>query len=503
MNIRKHIGTVVIAILAALLTVMIYSSLNNNSDSQSRFDAAERLRQNDTNGIHFANLPADFKAESFNFTLAAENTVPAVVHVTTQFTREQPTNPLYRFFFDDQMPQQREREVEGFGSGVIISPDGYIVTNNHVVEESDEVSVTLSNEEDYNAELVGTDPVTDIALLKIEDDDVDNLPHLKFGNSEDIKLGEWVLAVGNPFNIGTTVTAGIISAKGRSIDILSQRRREGKMSIESFIQTDAAVNKGNSGGALVNIEGELIGINSAIASPTGSYAGYSFAIPASIAEDVVADLIKYGEVQRAMLGVSIVEVDSDDERVKKRVEQLGLETKEGVLVMGVKRDGAAYEAGIKPNDVIISVDGKKVNKPTELQLTINSYDPGDEVTITVIRDGEKQQLDVTLRNREGSTEVITGQESLDELGAEFQEIDDQEKQRTGVSNGVQVVSIEEGKLSEAGIREGFIIIGVNGKEISSVNDIKQIYKKVPEGSRLELEGLYPDGDYVYVYQVEK
>mgnify|MGYP006286496011 CR=1 FL=1 len=498
MNIKKHIGTVVIAILAALLTVMIYSSLTNDNSRSNRFAAAERLNQNDTNGIHFANLPADFKAESFNFTLAAENTVPAVVHVKTQFTREtQYQSPLYRFFFDEQMPQ-REREVEGFGSGVIISSDGYIVTNNHVVEQSDNVSVTLHNEQEYEAEIVGTDPVTDLALLKV---DAEGLPHLKFGNSQDLKLGEWVLAVGNPFNIGTTVTAGIVSAKGRSIDILSQRQGENKMAIESFIQTDAAVNKGNSGGALVNIEGDLIGINSAIASPTGSYAGYSFAIPASIAKKVVEDLIKYGEVQRAMLGISMVDVTN--ERVQDRIEQLDLDNKEGVLVMGVKRDGAAHRAGIQPNDVIISIDGETINDPTELQLIINSHDPGDEVTVTIIRNGDRKEIDVTLRNREGTTEIITGQQALEELGAEFQAIGDEEKRRTGVSHGVQVVSLEDGKLSKSGIREGFIIISINGKEVRSLNDVKKIYSQLPDGARMELEGLYPGGDYIYVYQVQK
>ncbi|MCF8335042.1 MAG: Do family serine endopeptidase [Bacteroidales bacterium] len=493
MSIRKHIGTVVIAILAALLTVVIYSGLTNNNDTQNRFAAAEQLSQNDTNGIHFTNLPADFKAESFNFTLAAENSVPAVVHVKTQFTREQPTNPLYRFFFDERAPQQR-REVEGFGSGVIISPDGYIVTNNHVVQRSDELSVTLHNEKEYKAEIVGTDPPTDLALLKI---DAENLPHLKFGNSQEMKLGEWVLAVGNPFNIGTTVTAGIVSAKGRRVGVLNQRSGENQLSIESFIQTDAAVNKGNSGGALVNIEGELIGINSAIASPTGTYAGYSFAIPAEIASKVVQDLIKYGEVQRAMLNVKVRDINEE------LAEKYGLETRQGAYIAAVNRDGAADRAGIKPGDVVTSVDGKEISDVAELQATINSYSPGDEVTVTVIRDGEKKQFDVTLRNKQGSTELVTGQQALDELGAEFKAIDDQEKQRTGVSHGVQVVSLEEGKLSESGIREGFIILSINGKEVRNINDIKSIYNQLPDGARMEFEGLYPGGDYVYVYQVEK
>jgi serine protease Do len=494
MNIKKHFGTVVIAILAALLTVMIYSSLNNTNDTQRRFAASERLSQNDTNGIHFANLPADFKAEKFNFTLAAENSVPAVVHVTTQFTREQPVNPLYRFFFDERAPQQRQREVEGFGSGVIISSDGYIVTNHHVVKQSDELSVTLHNEEDYEAEIVGMDPATDLALLKI---DATDLPHLKFGNSQDMKLGEWVLAVGNPFNIGTTVTAGIVSAKGRRTGVLSQRSEENQLSIESYIQTDAAVNKGNSGGALVNIEGELIGINAAIASPTGTYAGYSFAIPSEIARKVVQDIMKYGEVQRAVLGVQIQEITGEI------AQKYDLDTRQGAYIVGVQREGAADRADIKPGDVVIRVDGKEISDVAELQATINSYSPGDEVTVTVLRDGERQQFDVMLRNRQGSTEIVTGQEALEELAAEFKDIDAQEKQRSGISHGVQVVSIEDGKLSEAGIREGFIVISVNGKPVKSVSDLRQIYNQAPDSARLEFEGLYPGGDYVYVYQVEK
>jgi Do/DeqQ family serine protease len=494
MNLKKHVGTAVIAILTAILTVMIYSSVTDNGNSrENRFAAAERVSKNDTNGIHFANLPADFKAESFNFTMAAENTVPAVVHVKTQFTREQPVSPLYRFFFDDRMPE-RQREVEGFGSGVIISSDGYIVTNNHVVEKSEEVSVTLHNDKEYEAEIVGTDPVTDLALLKIEGK---NLPHLKFGNSQDIKLGEWVLAVGNPFNIGTTVTAGIVSAKGRNIGILNQRSGENRLAIESFIQTDAAVNKGNSGGALVNIKGELIGINAAIASPTGSYSGYSFAIPSVIAQKVVEDLIKYGEVQRAVLGVSIRNVS--DQLAK----ESDLESLEGVFVAGVLRDGAAERAGIKPGDVILRVNDEKINDVAELQTTINSYNPGDEVTVTVKRNGDEKQFDVTLRNRQGSTDLVTGQQALEELGADLQAVDEQQKQRTGISHGVQVVSLKEGKLSKAGIREGFIIISVNGQKINNVNDIKQVYNQVQDGARLEFEGLYPGGDYVYVYQVKK
>jgi S1-C subfamily serine protease len=308
-----------------------------------------------------------------------------------------------------------------------------------------------------------------------------------------MKLGEWVLAVGNPFNIGTTVTAGIVSAKGRSIGILNSQ--ESQLAIESFIQTDAAVNKGNSGGALVNVEGELIGINAAIASPTGSYSGYSFAIPAEIARKVVEDLIKYGEVQRAVLGVEMVSMEQARER-------FDLEVRQGAFVFGVKRDGAAEKAGIKPHDVIISVDGEEVTGASDLQTIINNYRPGDQVTITVNRQGKEKQFEVTLRNKQGSTEIITGQEAMKELGAQLKAIDEGSREYR-IDRGVQVVKLEEGKLQESGIREGFIITHVNGNRIGSVQQIKNIYNQTPDGQTLEFEGLYPGGEYVYVYQVKK
>jgi len=493
MNFKRNLGTIIVAVVTALLTVVIYSSITDNGDKANGVTISKRSFENDTNGLHFANLPADFQAEKFNFTLAAENTVHAVVHVKTKFTRDaQYSNPFYEFFFGDQY-QRPQREVQGMGSGVIITSDGYIVTNNHVVEDADNVAVTLNDERTLEAKIVGTDPATDLALLKI---DAKDLPHLKFGNSQDIKLGEWVLAVGNPFDIGTTVTAGIVSAKGRNIGILRERGQNNQLAIESFIQTDAAVNKGNSGGALVNIEGELIGINAAIASPTGSYSGYSFAIPAAIAKKVVEDLIKYGEVQRAMLNVQISNVN---DQVAK---EFDLEAYEGALVRAVGRDGAADRAGIKPGDVIISVDGEDIKDVAELQTTINSYRPGDEVTVTVKREGEEKQFDVTLRNRQGSTELLTSEQTLEKLGAKFKPIDDKLKQRIGISYGVQVVSLDQGALRNADIREGFIITAIEGSKIRNVNDIKQIFSEIPAGSKVRVEGLYPGGDYVYVYQVE-
>jgi S1-C subfamily serine protease len=275
-------------------------------------------------------------------------------------------------------------------------------------------------------------------------------------------------------------------------------RQESRLSIESYIQTDAAVNKGNSGGALVNVEGELIGINSAIASPTGTYSGYAFAVPSEIAQKVVEDIIKYGDVQRAILGVQIRNITADLEEEY----DLDVEDLNGVYIAGVQRDGAADRAGIQPGDIILKVEGKKIKDVAALQTEINSYRPGDEITVTIKRDGEKKQIDVTLRNKQGSKEIITGGQILEELGAKFEELSDQEKRKTGIDFGVQVVSINEGAFTKAGIKQGFIITHIEGRKITSVQDIKNIFSKVPEGRRVEVQGLYPSGNMIYVYHVK-
>lgn len=492
MNIKKSLSNILIAVLTAILTVVIYSNFVDNNREQESLSVSSTSE--DTNGIHFANLPADFKAENFDFTFAAENTVHAVVHVKTKFIQERDypfDNPLFEYFFGDRYQQQpRRREAEGFGSGVIISPDGYIVTNNHVVEKSDEIEVVMNDERSFDAEVVGTDPATDLALLKIDEKD---LPYLSFGSSKDLKLGEWVLAVGNPFNLRSTVTAGIVSAKGRSMGF---SRGENRLSIESFIQTDAAVNKGNSGGALVNMEGELVGINAAIASPTGAYTGYAFAIPSSIAKKVVEDIIKYGEVKRAVLGVQIREVTGE------LADKENLKTNKGAYIVGLTKDGAADKAGIKPGDVIIEVDDEEIKSISDLQQVINSYRPGDKVEVIVKRNGKKKQFDVELRNMQGSTEIITGSETLEKLGAEFESLSRQEQQRLGINHGVKVVRLKEGALKEAGIKEGFIVAYIEGNEVNSADDIRNILQQMPSGARIEVEGLYPGSNMVYVYQVE-
>ncbi|HEY3390373.1 MAG TPA: trypsin-like peptidase domain-containing protein, partial [Prolixibacteraceae bacterium] len=357
--------------------------------------------------------PASPQAQLPDLTQAAEKSVHAVVHITTKVKAPSfsgSDNPLYDFFFGPKglNPQQRGYNQEpeysmGAGSGVIIDSEGYIVTNNHVIEDADNIEVILNDNRKFTAKVIGRDPDTDIALVKINAKD---LPYLAWGNSEALKLGEWVLAVGNPFNLTSTVTAGIVSAKSRSIGIMS-----GKMALESFIQTDAAVNPGNSGGALVNASGELIGINAAIASRTGSYSGYSFAVPASIAKKVVGDLKQFGGVQRALLGVEIITVDDSLAKTKK------LGKIEGVYVGRTTPDGAAHQAGIKEADVIMAINGTPVNTSSQLREQIAKYRPGDKVAIAVKRDGDLKQFNVVLRNTKGDTSIV--KESFSVLGAEF------------------------------------------------------------------------------------
>jgi S1-C subfamily serine protease len=330
--------------------------------------------------------------------------------------------------------------------------------------------------------LIGTDPTTDIALLKIE---ADKLSPLGFGDSDALQLGEWVLAIGNPYNLTSTVTAGIVSAKARNLNIY----RSQDFSIESFIQTDAAVNPGNSGGALVNIRGELVGINTAIASRTGAFTGYSFAVPVSIVEKVVNDLIEYGEVQRAILGVTITDVTAELAKEK------GFEEIEGVFITGIRPEGAARQAGLKEGDVIISVNGVKVNSSSELQEQVSKYRPGEEVKVVIRRDGKLKQYDVVLRNLEGSTEIMKRQDVLEVLGATFEPVSDRDKRNLGIRNGVRVKSLKPGKLMKVGIQEGFILTSVNKRPVSSVKDIAEILKESEGG--VIIEGVDTNGSRSY------
>jgi len=473
MKARRFLGLLTVSVLGAVLAVFIYARLTDQDPQVVEVPVESR--------VQYVNLPAATSAESLDFTKAVAQSINAVVHVKTKEFREYAVNPLYEFFFGEQ-PNVEAPPIEGFGSGVIISNKGYIVTNNHVIERSDEIVVVLDDRREYTAELIGTDPTTDIALLKIE---ADNISPLGFGNSDALQLGEWVLAIGNPYNLTSTVTAGIVSAKARNLNIF----RSQEFSIESFIQTDAAVNPGNSGGALINTRGELVGINTAIASRTGAFTGYSFAVPVSIVEKVVNDLIEYGQVQRAILGVNITDVTAELAKDK------DLEAIEGVYIMGVRPDGAAREAGIREGDVIISVNGVKVNSSAELQEQVSKYRPGEEVKVVVRRDGDLKQFNVVLRNLEGSTEIVKREDIFDVLGATFEPVSDREKRNLGIRNGVRVKSIKPGKLMKVGIQEGFILTSVNKRPVSSVKDIAEILKDTEGG--VIIEGVDRNGSRSY------
>lgn len=453
-------------------------------------------------------------AENTDFTTAAESTVHGVVHIKATTNAKQYADggnqPQYvdpfEYFFGFggrggfQRPQPQPRV--GAGSGVIISTDGYIITNNHVIDGADELEVTLNDNRKFAAKLVGTDPTTDIALLKI---DAKDLPTIPFGDSEKLKVGEWVLAVGNPFNLTSTVTAGIVSAKGRGISMGGGD----KSKIESFIQTDAAVNPGNSGGALVNTKGELVGINTAIYSETGNFAGYSFAVPISIAGKVANDLKQYGTVQRAILGVQIMSVGDIADMLgypnlpaKQKEELSALKSKikvsEGACVADFADRSTAKEAGIEKGDVIVAVNGAKVKSANALQEQISKYRPGDKVQVTVDRNGSTKTFNVELRNAQGSTAVVKGAaDSAEVLGAAFSALTNEQKRELGVSYGIEVTGLLNGKLKDAGIKKGFIIMVVNDQKISSPEQLEKIVDKVLKGNEddryIVVKGFYPNG----------
>ena len=425
--------------------------------------------------------------EPVDFTYAADQSVNAVVHVMTTYEvqQSQMSDPFLEYFFGERNFQQAPQKRQASGSGVIISKDGYIVTNNHVVDGAAQVNVVLNDKRQFKAQIVGTDPTTDLALLKV---DAEDLPTLPIGNSDNLKVGEWVLAVGNPFNLTSTVTAGIVSAKARNINILS-----GDMKIESFIQTDAAVNPGNSGGALVNTRGELVGINAAIASQTGSYTGYAFAIPTSIMSKVVADLKEYGTVQRALLGVQIRDIDADFAKEK------NLETMEGAYVASVGSQSAASDAGIKEGDIITHVSGNKVKTVSELQEKISRFRPGDKVQITILRNGKQETVSVTLKNMMGNTNVVKNYDTK-QLGATLTPLTDKQKSSLGINYGLQVTSVEKGgRFQQAGIPKGYIILRINNQKVTSTTDVESIIStlKGEQEKALFISGILPNGKVVY------
>jgi serine protease Do len=439
-----------------------------------------------------------------DFTAAASAATPAVVHIKTRIgartvtgtQRRSPFADLFGDDFDDffgggggqrsmQIPEQRAS-----GSGVVISNDGYIVTNNHVIDNADEIDVTLNNKKSYKAELVGTDPSSDIAVLKITGR---NLPYLAWGNSDEVKLGQWVLAIGYPWTLDVTVTAGIVSAKARSLGL---NRSKSQSPVESFIQTDAAVNQGNSGGALVDTDGKLIGINSAIASQTGSYAGYSYAIPVNIVKKIVGDLMKFGTVQRAYLGLQYMPDEVPEEELRKQ----NIKSGEGVYVSGLPDDGAAKQAGIKVGDYITGINGVKVTSGSEMVEQVANYKPGDKISLTYTRDGKEYNANVTLRNKSGNYDIVKGaaKETLkDKLGGEFETLDKKKATQYGITGGVQIKKIGDGLLKTTRIQQDFVIISVNGQAVTTVDELTNILNKAK--GIVKLEGIYPGFESTYAY----
>ncbi len=428
------------------------------------------------------NLPSQVPTD---FIGASSKSLDAVVHVKTVVEgQEQYMDPWMQFFFGQSGAQRPKRSQVGSGSGVLISEDGYIVTNNHVIEGANSVEITLNNKKTYQANVIGRDPATDLAVLKIEDH---NLPFLEFANSDAVQVGEWVLAVGNPFNLNSTVTAGIISAKARDINILRSDAKNGLPPIESFLQTDAAVNPGNSGGALVNTKGELLGINAAIKSNTGSYTGYSFAIPSNIAAKVVRDLKDFGAVQRAFIGVSIRNIDNE------LATEEGIDDLNGIYILDASKGGAAESAGIKKGDIIRKVGDYKVSDVPSLQEKLSAYRPGDKVLIGVQRDGEEKEYLLELKNRFGEIAIVKDASSKlrAELGATFEAVSKSELQSLELTNGVRVKELNKGKLLKSGVREGFVISKIDNTKVYSESDVYEFLEGRKGG--VLFEGKYPDG----------
>lgn len=500
MNLKNIVAVVAISASTAVMSVWGYGKFVEHQTAG--IQEAGKLPVNYAGFFGTNNAPAG----SIDFTPAATTATPAVVHIKTKTkakqvsnsARQRFSNPFSDLFGDDFgdffgggpriIPEQRAS-----GSGVIITDDGYIVTNNHVVDGADDINVTLSNKKSYKATLVGTDPSSDLAVIKIEGKD---LPYLVYGNSDDTKLGQWVLAIGYPLTLDVTVTAGIVSAKSRSIGI---NDRQSNTAIESFIQTDAAVNPGNSGGALINTNGELIGINSAIASPTGSYAGYSYAIPVNMVKKIVTDIVKFGAVQRAFIGIQYPKENLTDEQKKEL--GAGYKEGEGVYVTDVPSDGAAAAAGIKKGDVVTKINGKEVTTGPELQEQVTRYKPGDKISLTYLRGGKENTVTLTLKNKAGTTDIVKTTGILEKLGAELVAIDSKTAAANQINGGVLVKKIGDGLLKKTRMQEGFIITSVNDQEIKSVNELDKILS-INKGRKVKIEGVYPGFESTYPYPLD-
>ena len=458
------------ATLGGAIAIGGYKTLETNNSYNSIQDRQEQVMK--TVALKYGeSIPINL-----DFTVIAEQAVNAVVFIESQYD---PPNTRYRY---QRGPARKS------GSGVIISDDGYIVTNNHVVADAKEITVTLEDNRNYTAEVIGTDPTTDLALIKIKQRDLSFLP---YGNSDEVIVGQWVLAVGNPFDLTSTVTAGIVSAKARNIGIL---RDASNLQIESFIQTDAAVNPGNSGGALINTNGQLVGINTAIASSTGSYTGYSFAVPVNLVKKVMDDLLEFGVVQRALLGISIKNVDA------RLSEKENLYVVEGVFIAGITENSGAKEAGLREGDVIIAIDGQKVRNMSRLQELVAIHRPGDKIEVVFLRDGEEKTVAATLRNTSGTTLVVERSNERLIDGAIFEEISEKYKARLDIEGGVQLTNVGQGKWLEAGIKEGFIITHVDKQKITTINQLDRVMSG-KAGDRVILLGVFPDGTKSY-YSVD-
>jgi serine protease Do len=477
MKAKYLVGALVMSVFGALIALLVYTRIIDKPAANIRKEAVN-LSIPDTQPMLTSFQQQE--GQQVDLTFAAEQTVHGVVHVRTTTTMSGQNNPLMEFFYGDSY--SRPRVQKGFGSGVIISADGYIITNNHVVESAEEVNVKLNDNREFKAQVIGRDPNTDVALLKIK---AENLPYIKYGDSDGLKLGEWVLAVGNPFNLTSTVTAGIISAKGRNLTFPGEENNSYK--IESFIQTDAALNMGNSGGALVNTKGLLVGITSAIVSRTGEYAGNSFAIPVNIVKKVVDDLKQYGEVQRAFMGVNISDVTPD--LIEK--EDLKLDAVKGVYLTNINAGGAAKDAGLKEKDVIVKFNGASVGSVSELQEQVGRYRPGDKADVTYIRNGKENTVTLTLKNYDNTTKVVAPGEGIGVvLGARLESLNSEDKANYRVDYGVKVTELNSGKFKDLGIRKGDIILSVNGKKVKSASDVKEFTNN---GQSLSLLQGYTEG----------
>lgn len=505
MNLKNVAAIIGICATTSIASMWAYGKF---SKSYSSFESDGKLPANYASFFN-GNAPGT----TVDFTPAANAASPAVVHIKTktnakkiESNQKRPRSPFSDFFGDDDMfgdffgGPRIQPEQRASGSGVLITADGYIVTNNHVVNGADEINVTLTNKKTYKAKVIGVDASSDIAVIKI---DASGLPYLVYGNSDEIKLGQWVLAIGYPLNLDVTITAGIISAKNRSIDINS---RQSDKPVESFLQTDAAVNQGNSGGALVNTSGELVGINSAIASPTGSYAGYSYAIPVNIVKKVVTDIVKYGTVQRAYLGISYPKDGLSDEELKKVTEDLNTKYKEGegILITDVLEGGAAKAAGIKKGDVLVKMNGVSVKTSPELQEQVSRYKPGDKMNLVVKRDGKEITMEVTLKAKLGNSDLAKSSKAAEKLGGKLETLDKATAQKNDLEGGVLIKELGNGIISKSRIEKGFVITHVNEEPVNTVEEFYDALKKANSNS-IKISGVYPGyfGNYAFILNLNE